>query len=343
MGAGRRRVIDLLHRRQAGAHDDDAHLALCIEGGGLRGAVSAGMVAALVDLGFTADHFDSVYGSSAGALNAAFFIDGAVAAAMPLYYRDVPAYFLRWSRLLRGQPLVALDRLIDRTISLDRPLDFERVIASGKLRVLATDIGEAALLGKGPQRVGVRCFPPAATPDELRDQLRASTRIPIVGGAPVVITDGAGPGGTPAARAYLDAFLTEGVPLETPVRNGATHVVLLATKPPAAVPREGRLMSAYLRRYLARLNPTLPEQLAMLSVRAAERVTLLERGEAAPDGPAILCVHPRRPVDVPRLRPEPVRILQAIEAGYRQLCADLDRPAPGAFAADPEFRALPAP
>lgn len=52
---------------------DDAHLALVIEGGGMRGAVSAGMAAALSTLDLL-DTFDSVHGSSAGAIIGAYVV-----------------------------------------------------------------------------------------------------------------------------------------------------------------------------------------------------------------------------------------------------------------------------
>jgi len=54
-------------------NDQEAHLALAIEGGGMRGAVSAGMAAAIASLGLT-DAFDSVYGSSAGCIVGAYMV-----------------------------------------------------------------------------------------------------------------------------------------------------------------------------------------------------------------------------------------------------------------------------
>lgn len=50
---------------------------LAIEGGGMRGCVSAGMVAAVSTLGLM-DSFDAVYGSSAGSLVGAYAIAGQV-------------------------------------------------------------------------------------------------------------------------------------------------------------------------------------------------------------------------------------------------------------------------
>lgn len=71
-------VAHLLHERiragsKPGQRSDGAKVGLAIEGGGMRGAVSAGAAAALNLLGLS-DVFDAVYGSSAGALIAAFFI-----------------------------------------------------------------------------------------------------------------------------------------------------------------------------------------------------------------------------------------------------------------------------
>ena len=69
-------VAERLRRRALdGGRDDGARLALAIEGGGMRGAVSAGMAIAIDELGLT-DAFDAVYGASAGALNGVWLLSG---------------------------------------------------------------------------------------------------------------------------------------------------------------------------------------------------------------------------------------------------------------------------
>lgn len=73
-------VINLIAKRyksgsKPGNRDtsDNEKLALCIEGGGMRGCVPAGMVAAIACLGLS-DTFDVVYGSSAGSIIGAYMI-----------------------------------------------------------------------------------------------------------------------------------------------------------------------------------------------------------------------------------------------------------------------------
>lgn len=73
-------VLNLLHQRyhsqsapSARADNDTAILALSIEGGGMRGAVSGGMAAAIACLGLS-NAFDSIYGSSAGSIIGSYFV-----------------------------------------------------------------------------------------------------------------------------------------------------------------------------------------------------------------------------------------------------------------------------
>jgi hypothetical protein len=73
-------TLRLLRQRLAesskpGSRKDAFKLGLVVEGGGMRGCVSAGGLQALSDLGIR-DVFDAVYGSSAGAINSTYFLSG---------------------------------------------------------------------------------------------------------------------------------------------------------------------------------------------------------------------------------------------------------------------------
>ena len=62
--------------------------ALVIQGGGMRGAFSAGSLIALENLGF-AESFDAIYASSSGAINGSYFLAKQSALGTSIYYRDI--------------------------------------------------------------------------------------------------------------------------------------------------------------------------------------------------------------------------------------------------------------
>ena len=76
-------------RFKAGDRSPDGRkLALVVEGGALRGVCSAGGVVALEHLGLT-DLFDHVYGTSAGVMNASYFLAGEARLGIRVYYEDM--------------------------------------------------------------------------------------------------------------------------------------------------------------------------------------------------------------------------------------------------------------
>src|SRR5262245_63389278 len=67
---------------------DGRKAGLIVEGGAMRGVISCAALMALEDLGMT-KVFDEVYGASAGALNAAYFLAGQAAYATTIYYQKI--------------------------------------------------------------------------------------------------------------------------------------------------------------------------------------------------------------------------------------------------------------
>jgi len=100
-------VLNLLHKRyhskslpSSRAPDDNAILALSIEGGGMRGAVSGGMAAAIACLGLS-NAFDSIYGSSAGSIIGSYFVSRQL--YLDVYTDVIPAgkdLFVRKSKII---------------------------------------------------------------------------------------------------------------------------------------------------------------------------------------------------------------------------------------------------
>jgi predicted patatin/cPLA2 family phospholipase len=204
-----------------GERRDGFRVALAIEGGGMRGTISAGMALALDELGLVSA-FDAVYGASAGAITGAWLLSrpqGLRGWTEPAYARA----FIRRSALLRGRPVADIRALIEELYQTTFPMDFAAVLASPvEFHPLATDAATG-------QSTDLR--PLCGTPAELRLALRASAALPLLAGPPVQF-DG---------RRFYDAGLSESVPYRTALAQGATHVLVLRSRRgPLAVPEDGR-------------------------------------------------------------------------------------------------------
>src|SRR2546425_917115 len=106
---------------------DGRKVALIVEGGAMRGVISCAALMGLEELGMT-EAFDEVYGASAGAVNAAYFLARQAAYATTIYSQKINN--TRFIRRLWHRQIVDIDDLFDSIIAGDRPLDVEKVLAS---------------------------------------------------------------------------------------------------------------------------------------------------------------------------------------------------------------------
>ena len=264
-------MLDLLNARlssgsRPGERSDPHRVAVVMEGGGMRGVVSAGMTAALERLGLTRC-FDLVVGSSAGALNAAALLGGVARPAAAMYHTVLASrQFVNPVRLLFGKPALDVRFVLahaDDDLDADR---HHRTISSPiPLHCVALDVDSARLV----EFSGMR------TKDELWNVLLATTRMPWIGGDPVPI-DG---------RRYIDGALTCPIPVDNAIDAGATHVLVLQTRP-YGVPRSagGRVGERLIARHLRGLNPAL---VPLWHGRIQEYETLVEdiaQRSASPNG-----------------------------------------------------------
>ncbi|HLH67409.1 MAG TPA: patatin-like phospholipase family protein [Solirubrobacteraceae bacterium] len=265
----------ILRRRDSGsapgARRDGLRIALAIEGGGMRGVVSAGMAAAIEQLGLT-DCFDEVHGASAGAFNAAFLLAGQAAYLTALYAHGFgDPVFAGLRRVLRGGPPFDLDYVIGEVWRHRRPLRTDRILASGiELHCTATDVDRARLVD----------LTALSSDREIRCALRASARLPWLAGPPV---------GFRGMR-LLDATLAEAIPVSVPLRQ-ATHVLVLQTRPHGVRHRPlsgpvARLTDRYLRSF----NPQLVALRRTRSERYDALAAQLSARSADPSAAPAVCV-----------------------------------------------------
>jgi predicted patatin/cPLA2 family phospholipase len=235
-------VLELLRARAASgpARDDDgARLALVLEGGGMRGVVSSAMADALQARGLT-ECFDLVVGTSAGALNGAAFLAGVARGCTDNYCdADVIRRYIAPRRLLIGRAAVDVAWTLDNS-SERLPADRHRktATAAAPLHCVALDVATAQ-----PEVLG-----DLRSEEELRGALLATSRLPWLGGDPVEFR----------GRRWLDGGLVAPIPVEEAFALGATHALVLMTRP-EGVPRTpaGGLVERLIERRLRKLNPEL--------------------------------------------------------------------------------------
>lgn len=279
-----------------GERDDGHVVCLAIEGGGMRGAVSAGMCLVLEAAGVV-PAFDRIYGVSAGALNAWALAVGQ-AALSATHYQDAASYrVINRLRPLVGRPVIDFDLLFEELIAARKPLSFDRLAFGPELHVLATSLDTLSL----------RVLDGFVDGDELRHAVRASASLPRLGGQHPVFR----------GERMADGGLIEPIPFETALADGATHVLALRSRP--AGYRKGSIMEVS--ELLAlRDDPRLLELVRARHGIYNHQAAALQRGDdarvlqvAVPDGSRL----------IGRLQADPRRVVEALRLGARAMASAL--------------------
>lgn len=234
-------VLDILadrfaSRSQPGQRTDEARVGLVVEGGGMRGAVTAGMITALEELGL-ASAFDDVYGSSVGAITAAFFLARQGAYGATTFVEDLTdSRFIDFKRVLRRKPIISLTYAYDLLTRDIKPLDSAAVLASHvRLHPIASCVETGT----------VRDLLGAVTPEELRLHFKAAACLPLIAGPPVEI-DG---------LHYYDGGILDSVPFRIAEADGCTHIVVLQSWPHGVLRDEPSHIERALIRFALRRTP----------------------------------------------------------------------------------------
>jgi predicted patatin/cPLA2 family phospholipase len=198
---------------------DGERVALCLDSGGMKGAVIAGMAAAIEELGLT-DCFDAVYGSSAGCLIGAYLLDASAAGGEEIFWRHLSGRrFVRPALTIIGGAL-NMDYLFDAVILKREPISASRAAsrsASFHPLIANRHSGHA---------VDASTIFNLASQSDFIAALRASVRAPLVCGNPW----------SKIPDLWRDAGLYEPIPYQTPLAAGATRMLLLRSAPAGHVP-----------------------------------------------------------------------------------------------------------
>jgi predicted patatin/cPLA2 family phospholipase len=232
-------------RFRAGDRSPDGRkLALVVEGGALRGVCSAGGVVALEDLRLT-DVFDHVYGTSAGVMNASYFVAGQARLGIRIYYEDMNRRSIvnPW----RFWKILDLERLFQRAVMGNKRLDVEAVLASRSRLFIATlELGAAAGRLFDARALG--------TPQKVLGALKAATAAPLLVHGRLSVE----------GLRCMDAGIVNAFPVEDAIAHGCTDVLVMLTRPVGYRRRAADRLSRWLfNRLCAAGNPKLARAFAV--------------------------------------------------------------------------------
>jgi len=266
----------------------------------MRGAITGGMVAAIEQLGLL-DSFDAVYGSSAGAINGAYLLAGQAAYATTVYYQDLDnVTFVNLLRPLVGLPIMSLEYLIDEVMVNRKPIDWRRVLESAiPLRIVATSLRRG-------HAVTLQNF---STREDLFQAMRASARVPLVAGGPVIVD------GDPC----MDATICQTIPYEATLNDGFTHVLVLRANSKGVGLAEPRLFGYLAARQLGRWHGGLRAAMTSRHRDYAKAVDFMDGANVEWNRPPyIMSVYPgSEAASVRALDTNHERLLRGAAAGLR--------------------------
>ena len=269
--------------------------ALIVEGGAMRGAWAAGVLAYLQECGRR--QYDLVYAASSGACSAAYFVADMWEPGLAIW-RELACNVVRKSNFLRRKPIIDLAYLVDYVIRKRVPLSIE-VLQNMPTRffIVLTDChtGEPVYF--------------RVCDDRVYAALRATSSMPLATRG-FDYVDG---------QPYADGGVSDPIPLQRAIQDGATDITVVLTHNPAfrlkPIPRwMGKL--AY---------PDFPKVAEVWTARQNLHYNAaLDLMKAPPAGVRVQVFRPFRPLPVGSFSVEPKQIAAALILGHDEALQQME-------------------
>lgn len=268
---------------------------LILEGGGMRGTYTAGVLDCLLDNGILFRH---VYGVSAGACHACSYLSGQRGRALRTVtdFNHDRHYAGLYSFLATGDffgvQMIYHD-IPDRLL----PYDYEAFCSSGAdFNIVVTDM----LAGRAAYKKAT---------DLRKDMLyvQASSSLPLLS-RPVML-DG---------RPYLDGGISDSIPLARAIHDGFARNLVVLTRHRGYEKTPDSMLPLMKRKY--RKFPHFVRALEGRHIQYNAALALVYRQEARGDA---VVIQPQKPVSIGRLEKDTKKLKALYEEGYRDASAQL--------------------
>ena len=273
-----------------------SNIGLILEGGGMRGAFTAGVLDCWMERGV---RFDDVYGVSAGACQACSYLCRQPGRGIRVWlnYLHDPGFCSVRSLLTTGDLFGARMNydLIPRKLD---PLDNDTFLRSGaRFTAVVTDVETGA-----PVYVPIRDMF-----DDIQ-AVRASASLPLISN--MVEYHGG---------RYLDGGISDAIPVRRAIADGCEKNVAVLTQAPGYVKSPNRAIGAIRLRYAR--YPRLVEAVARRHVMYNDTLRFIEAQAAAG---RLFVLRPDTPPDVGRVERDPEKLRRLHAAGHAAAEKSLD-------------------
>ncbi len=263
-------------------------IGLVLEGGGMRGIYTVGVLDCLMEEHFWADY---VIGVSAGACNGASYVSRQKGRA----YRTNTQYisdsrYLSVRNLLKTKSLFGMDFLFDEIPNHLIPMDYDTFFSNPCEFVIGvTDV----ITGR----------PKYFTKENIEPKnmlLRASSSIPVF--APIVEYMGG---------KYLDGGTSDSIPVEQALKDGCDKVIVVLTRERGYQKTPEKFQRVY--RQIYKDYPKMIEALDTRHIQYNNTLALLAQLEQ--DGKALV-IAPQNPLPIGRFEKNPERLKKVWQLGF---------------------------
>lgn len=268
--------------------DKFKHTALVLEGGGMRGVFTSGVLDWMIDNNIT---FSYLVGVSAGSSNALSFASHQRGRGKYIFADlQVERHYLGMRNIWRHRSIMDMNLLYHELPEKIWPYDYE-AYRNNPMRVesVATDCltGEAVYLEE------------KENPERIIDIVRASSALPFA--CPIAYVDG---------HPMLDGGIADSIPLQRALDQGYEHVIVVLTRHKGYRKEE---KPTHIPSFVYRRYPKLREALSTRGARYNAQVELVEHLER--EG-RITVIRPDHPVDVARIETDMNKMNALYQHGF---------------------------
>ena len=268
----------------------DGKTALVLEGGGLRGVFTCGVLDCFMDKGI---HFPFTVGVSAGACNGLSFMSGQRGRARASNIDLMDKYhYIGFRYLLTQRCIMDFKLLFEDFPERIIPYDYDAYFSNPDRFVMVTT---NCLTGKAEY------LEERSSSARVMDIVRASSSLPFA--SPITNVDGI---------PMLDGGIADSIPVEYTISQGYEKIVVVLTRNKGYRKRNSSMPLA---KVAYRKYPNLQKALAERNAVYNRTMDFVERLE---DEGRIIAIRPSKPVEVGRMEKDTSKLAALYEEGYNE-------------------------